>query len=122
MLLVVGTEIKEGEKVPTDRIVTVKQNGRTMTYHRLREGNAVEEGQLLARVDDRLARIDLDVARSKLEGAKADLNAADKTKQEADRQYQLDARSPVSTPEATLSTDKLNAERYAEEVHSRRRG
>ena len=124
VLLVVGTEIKKGEKVPTDRIVTVKQNGQATTYRRLREGDAVEEGQLLARVDDRLARLDLDVARSKLEGAAAELGAAAKTKEEAERRYQtvskLNANKAVSEEE--LSTAKLNAKRYAEEAPPRRRG
>ena len=118
VLLVVGTEIKKGEKVPTDRIVTVKQNGQTTTYRRLREGDAVEEGQLLARVDDRLARLDLDVARSKLEGAVAELGAAAKTKEEAERRYQTVSKLMRTRPlaEEELSTAKLNAKRYAEEV------
>jgi len=70
VLLVVGREHKEGEKVRADWLVTVKEGSQTETYVRLKEGDVVEEGQLLARVDDRLARIDLDVAKSKLEGAR----------------------------------------------------
>ena len=122
VLLVVGTEIKDGAKVPKDRLLTVKRDGRATTYRRLREGDAVEEGQLLARVDDRLARIDLDVAKSKLEGAMADMNAAGRSKEEAARRYQLDLKSPAAVPEVTLSTDKLNAERYAEEEKSKAAG
>jgi RNA polymerase sigma factor (sigma-70 family) len=76
VLLVVGREVKAGAKTPANLLVTVKVDGEVKRYRRLRVGDMVEEGQLLARVDDRLARLDLEVQESKLEAAKADVDAA----------------------------------------------
>jgi RNA polymerase sigma factor (sigma-70 family) len=80
VLLVVGTEAKAGAKIPANLRVTVKVDGVEKTYRRLRVGDAVEEGQLLARFDDRLARLELEVQKSKLEAAEADLDAVSQAK------------------------------------------
>ena len=61
VLLVVGTEIKEAEKVPADRHRRRQERRPGETLQQLREGDVVEEGQLLARLDDRLARLDVEV-------------------------------------------------------------
>ena len=118
VLLVVGTDLKEGAKVPADQLVTIKDGGQTKTYRRLREGDVVEEGQLLARVDDRLARLDVDVARSKLDAARAELVTAVKSKEEADHRYQAltKLRAAAAVSEEELDVAKLNTERYAGEV------
>src|SRR5262249_30233736 len=73
ILLMVGTEIKDGEKVPEDQVVSVKIGGETRKYRKLREGDAVEEGQLLGLVDDTLAREELAIKKAKLDAAKAEL-------------------------------------------------
>ena len=95
VLLVVGTEIKEGEKVPADRLVVVKVGGEEKRYLRLREGDTVEEGQLLARLDDRLARLDADVQKSKVDAAKAALGTASKVHEAAVRRQKTLATSRV---------------------------
>jgi RNA polymerase sigma factor (sigma-70 family) len=85
VLLVVGTEIKEGEKVPADRVVVVKIDGQEKRYRRLLEGDAVEEGQLLARLDGRLARLDLETAEDKVRAAEAALQTTVKVLEETRR-------------------------------------
>jgi RNA polymerase sigma factor (sigma-70 family) len=80
VLLVVGTEAKKGAKIPSNLLIMVKGDGEVKTYRRLRVGDRIEEGQLLARVDDRLPRLELEVQKSKLEAAEADLAAVSQAK------------------------------------------
>jgi RNA polymerase sigma factor (sigma-70 family) len=87
VLLVVGAEAKAGAKIPANLLVTVKGDGEVKKYRRLRVGDMVEEGQLLARVDDRLARLDLEVQKSKLEAAESDLSAASHASNAAERLF-----------------------------------
>jgi RNA polymerase sigma factor (sigma-70 family) len=116
-LVVIGTEIKPGEKVAPDRIVTVKIEGKSKQYRRLREGDAVDEGQLLACVDDRLARDELAIRQAKVHGKQAELLAAQKTREEArarrDRIQQLqkgDALYEEQCRMAQLTLDRYEAE------------
>ena len=113
VLLVVGTEIKEGEKVPADRLVVIKSDGQEKRYKQLREGDVVEEGQLLARLDDRLARLDVEVQRDKINAAEAVLNTAAKVREAADKREQslskLNNMAAVSAEE--LGAAKLDVAR-----------
>src|SRR5437899_3057171 len=112
-MLLIGTEIKEGEKVAPDRIVTVKIDGQPKSYRRLSRGDKVEEGQLLARLDDRLARAELRSKKAKLESANADLKAADKTVQEAKARWERDKQAGASAVEVRISNvtyEKCRAE------------
>jgi RNA polymerase sigma factor (sigma-70 family) len=120
VLAVVGTEIKEGEKVAPGRILTVKIGGGVKKYRRLREGDAVVEGQLLARVDDRLARDEVQVRKAKVEAAQAELRAANKIKEEYAKRYENMERARKRTRNAFSDDDlraaKLTREQYTEEA------
>jgi RNA polymerase sigma factor (sigma-70 family) len=87
VLLVIGTEIKDGEKVPAGRVVTIEVGGAKKKYRRLRVGDTIAEGQLLARVDDQVARDELAMKESDVESAKADRQASAKTRNEAEQRY-----------------------------------
>src|SRR5262249_38721991 len=54
VLLFVGTEVKPGEQVGPDRLIIVKRGDQETRYRRLKEGDTVEAGQLVALLDDRL--------------------------------------------------------------------
>jgi len=84
IVVLIGTEIKEGENLPADRIVTDKIGDEVKKYRRWKEGDRVEEGQLLARLDDRLARDEVAIRIAKLKVAEADYQAVQKTKTEAE--------------------------------------
>jgi len=106
----VGTEIKEGEKVPADQKIS-KQ------YRRVRKGDHVEAGQLLGRVDDRLARDEMTIKEQKLSAAKADLVVSEKTRDEAKERFatqtELYKRKATSLEEfrgAQLAVDKYTSE------------
>jgi RNA polymerase sigma factor (sigma-70 family) len=124
VLVLVGSEIKEGEKVPPEDTVTLKVGNEKKTYRRLAEGDLVEEGQLLAKVDDRLARADLAVKQARIDAAEADLRAAAKTREEALKRLeslQVQERRLKGTviPE-DLRAAQLAADRYAEEENARK--
>jgi RNA polymerase sigma factor (sigma-70 family) len=120
ILLVVGKEAKAGAKIPTNLFVTVKVDGQVKSYRRLRVGDMIEEGQLLARVDDRLARLDLEVQNSKLEAAQADLSAAAQAKNAAEGYYNRLIRLPnAAVGEKELSTAKSASDQAVEGVKSK---
>jgi RNA polymerase sigma factor (sigma-70 family) len=87
VLVVIGTEIQEGEQLAPDQVVTVKLGDEVKRYRRLNEGDRVEEGQLLARLDDRLAREEVAIRQAKATAAEADFRAAEKTRDEAQERW-----------------------------------
>src|SRR5262249_34944955 len=87
IVLVVGREIKDGENVPANRVATVKLGGGAKRYRLWKLGDTVEEGELLARVDDQLARDDLAIKQTNVVAAKADWEASVKTRNEAEQRY-----------------------------------
>src|SRR5262249_35895216 len=76
LVVVVGREIKDGGTVQPERVVTVKVGGVEKKFYRWKEGDKVEEGQLLLRLDDRLARDEVAIKLAKGMAAEADLKAA----------------------------------------------
>ena len=65
VLLVVGTEVKVGRKYPRTCSSRSRTATEVQTYRRpARVGDAVEEGDLLAKVDDRLAGLELEVSKA----------------------------------------------------------
>jgi multidrug efflux pump subunit AcrA (membrane-fusion protein) len=85
LLLVIFTEIMPNEKVaPRDVIVVGKQK-----YRRLREGDKVKAGQLLARVNDALALDDVAIAEAKITVAEAELKTSAAMKEESKRRLAL---------------------------------
>src|SRR5262249_28108868 len=86
---------------------------------RLKEGDKIDEGQLLARLDDRLARDDVAIAEAKLQVAEAEKRAAGKTKEEAQRRYESMVNTKMRVPGAVNQDDLqgalLTLNRYTEE-------
>jgi RNA polymerase sigma factor (sigma-70 family) len=117
VLLFIGTEIKDGDPVAPEDVVSVRIDGEAKKFRRLKEGDKVEDGQLLARLDDRLARDDVEVQKAKLEAAEADMRAVTKTKEEArvrlGRVAELNKQNLAGAEE--LRAANLTWERYTEE-------
>jgi RNA polymerase sigma factor (sigma-70 family) len=88
IIRVIGTEIKKGEKVPPERIVTSMVGDGVKQYRRLKKGDTIEEGQLFAQLDDDLARGDVVIQEAKVKSAEADKAAAEKTRDEAKARYE----------------------------------
>jgi RNA polymerase sigma factor (sigma-70 family) len=122
VLLVVGTEAKAEVKIPANLLVTVRVDGEVKTYRRLRVGDTVEEGQLLARVDDRLPRLELEVQKSKVEAAEADLSAAAQARHAAEDYFkrlgELNRKSAVVSVQES-STAESALDQAVEKVKSK---
>jgi len=122
---VIGTEIKEGEKVPPGQTITVKVDGEKRKYRRLKKGDSVEEAQLLALLDDDLARAEVDIKVAKVNSARAECRAAEKTRDEALARYET-AKKLVGAGDKLAAISKedlrgalLTFSRYFEEALSK---
>jgi RNA polymerase sigma factor (sigma-70 family) len=123
ILLAVGTRVDEGER---GKVFKVKVGDTVRTYQRLREGDKVTEGQMLAQLDDRLARNELDFKRARKLAAEAEYQAArataDEAQQRLDRLKQLLARAAVAQAEydaAVLTRDRYRQEEGAKKEATR---
>jgi hypothetical protein len=118
----VGRQIRDGEK-PEGRAFPVVIDGKPQPFTRLREGDRVQKGELLVRINDELARAEVDIKQAKVVAAEADLRAVEATSEEAKRRYEAlrEAlrRIPGSVSEDELAGARLTAVRYAEEVKSK---
>jgi multidrug resistance efflux pump len=123
VLTLVGTEIKNGEAVPADQVVIVGTGGAAKRYRPLRDGDAVAEGQLLARLDDRLARTEIALAEARIVASKAEASAARQVREEADRRVASFEESMRRVPGSVSKDDyegaRLTAKRYFEEEIAR---
>jgi multidrug efflux pump subunit AcrA (membrane-fusion protein) len=80
ILLAVGTEGKAGASGPTFKVRVGKEE---REYRRLRVGDKVEEGQMLAQLDNRLARNEVALKKAALTAAEAEFKSADAIAKEA---------------------------------------
>jgi RNA polymerase sigma factor (sigma-70 family) len=72
----IGTEIKPGDQVPPAQVLSLTIGKEVKRYRRLKKGDRVEEGQLLARLDDRLARDEYAIKQKKVEEVETDYKAS----------------------------------------------
>lgn len=120
-VLFIGTEIKPGEEVPAERLISDNTVDGVKQYRRLKEDDVVEVGQLLARLDDRLSRDELAIRNGRITASRADLAAAEKTRDEAKNRYDTQAKLLISrstTPEEARAS-KLTWERHCYDVISK---
>src|SRR5262249_49378500 len=66
VLVFIGTEIADGQQVPTYDVVEVQMGETKKRFRRLKEGDPVERDQLVGLVDDTLARADESIKVAKL--------------------------------------------------------
>jgi WD40 repeat protein len=113
VLLFVCTEIRTGEQVPPEQVVTVKIGDQERKYRRLKEGDAVEPGQLLALLDDRLARDDWAIKKGQITLNEAALAAAEKARDEAQDRYQTQIKLRTSTAGPATSEEDVGGAKLA---------
>lgn len=122
----VGTEIAAGEIVSPDQLITASIGGQLVTFRRLREGDAVREGQLVALLDDRLSREEWAIKSARLSANRAELQAAMKISEEARSRYETLLRlrrdSPGATAEEEVRTAKLAWDRTTYDALGKRDG
>jgi RNA polymerase sigma factor (sigma-70 family) len=121
LLVGIFTEIAPKDKAaPKDVIVVGKQK-----YRRLREGDQVKAGQLLARIDDALALDDVTIAEARLAGVEADLNTSAAMREEAKRRLALldSLRNKADTRAVTeedYSIARVTVTRYSQEESAKK--
>jgi RNA polymerase sigma factor (sigma-70 family) len=123
ILLAVGTEVKKGDAAAAAKgLLRVEVGKEVRLYRRLREGDRVERGQVLAQLDDRLARLEVAIKKARVSAAKVEYPAALAMAREAqarlDRLDQLknQNRNLVSAEEytaAVLTRDKHEQEKVS---------
>lgn len=106
--------LKETEDVPSRRdgvLLSVK----------VKEGDVVKPGQLLAEVESGIPQAELKIAKSKAAMAKSDQRASVKTRDEAKVRYdrQVKLYQSISTSKEDMDAAKLTWERYIEEAFSK---
>ena len=115
-LILIGRHLHEGEQAPDERAIMILQDP-TRLYYRLREGDRVECGELLGRIDDSEARQEVEVKVARASAAEAELTMSETTCAEAsvrhDRLVRI-FRCCGSLEE--LDGAKLACERYLELV------
>ena len=106
---------------PRDWITVSAQRTGQLVLVAPKEGDRVKEGELLARIDDRLARTEAAIRMAKVAAVEADRAASEKTRDEAkvryERMLRIQKGGAVSEEEVTAA--KLTLERYIEEVRAR---
>jgi biotin carboxyl carrier protein len=88
-VMLYGAEVRAGEEVPPERLVTVRLGEDVKTYRRLEVGDAVEAGRVLARLDELLVRDELAQKKQKATAAEVDWKATVKARDEAEQRFRM---------------------------------
>jgi multidrug efflux pump subunit AcrA (membrane-fusion protein) len=121
-LLVLGTELKDGEEAPAGRLVSVKVGKESHRYRQLRLGDRVEEGQVVGLIDPATALAAEKAAAGRLQAAEDELRSATKTREEAERRMKAmeAANRKVPSPRSDAYQGAvLTFHRYREEEDTR---
>jgi multidrug efflux pump subunit AcrA (membrane-fusion protein) len=121
-LLVLGTELKDGEEASAVRLVSVKVGGTSHRYRQLRVGDRVEEGQVVGLIDPAAALAAEKAAAGRLKAAEEELRSATKTREEAERRAKAmeEANRKVPSPRSDAYQGAvLTFHRYREEEDTR---
>jgi WD40 repeat protein len=99
----------------------VRLETRRLKFRRLRDGDEMRKGQLLAVLNPSLAVADLQIKLAKLDAAQADFNASEKTRDESEQRWvtaqKLKARGVIAEEE--FRGAKLTFDRYYYEAISK---
>lgn len=91
-MLLEGTEEEIRKSVPPERLIVEEQKGKKIFFRRLKEGDVVEEKQILAVLDQSLASDDFDIKHAKVDAAIADAEASAKTRDESEQRMKTAQR------------------------------
>jgi RNA polymerase sigma factor (sigma-70 family) len=123
-LLLVGTPAKPGDVVGAEAEVMLPDGTLARGYRRLRPGDTVEVGDLLARVDDAIVKGEIAIRQTQLEKARQDVLLAAKEKEAAERRVTAMEESMARVPGSVSKDDyegaRLAAARCRQDEVSRR--
>lgn len=112
---------KKGERLTPGK---VRVGLREITFRKLKVGERVENGQILAMADPKLALDDLEVKIAKFEEAEAARRSAEKARDEAQKRYEgflaVTRRTPNAISQDELRVAQLTWDRFREEEIAKR--
>jgi multidrug efflux pump subunit AcrA (membrane-fusion protein) len=116
----IGTEVAKGDKTPESRQFKFIDGNTERRFRRLKVGEMVDKGQLLAMIDDTLPRSELAIKHAKLRAAEADKTSSEKTREEARERWNIQKRM-YQSPIRDMSLDdvrgaELTYNRYVHET------
>jgi multidrug resistance efflux pump len=124
VLDLIGTEVKADEKVAPELVLTRGSGADARRYRRLRPGDAVEAGQVIAYLDGRLARLDAAIKEAGLRAAEAELRFAGFMRQAAESRVRTMEEAMKRVPGSVAREDydeaRQNARRRGEDEAARR--
>jgi multidrug efflux pump subunit AcrA (membrane-fusion protein) len=124
VVAVVGTEIRDGEIVSLDRVVTMNFGGAMFKYRRLKEGDTVDQGQLVVLLDHRQARNDLAIAKAKVLTLEAEYERARAlqgvSQGELERLEKIRIVNLGAVPAAAYRAALARRDKYRKEAHGKR--
>lgn len=123
VLLFLGTEIEANRPVPPDQVVLVRIGNQERRFRRLKEGDIVQAGQLLAHLDDQLSRDDHAIKQARLAATRADLESAIKVADDAKSRYETQRwlrQEGKATSEENLRSAKLDWDKASFEAMGKR--
>lgn len=103
-------------------VLIVGPNGPELVEVNVKPGDTVQEGQVIARLDDRMAAAEVGIRETKLSVTRADLDASEKTRTESRERYLTlltFAKRSATDPE-DVRVAKLLLDRYEADVLSKR--
>lgn len=119
----IGTEVKPGAVVPAGvKTWKVVFPDGERVYRELKEGDVVQEGDLLGMLDVRLPQSDVKIKASKVKAAEADALASERTRDEALARYQTqqNLHRNRATSEEDLRGAWVTYQRYLQEAISKK--
>ncbi|MCS6852259.1 MAG: HlyD family efflux transporter periplasmic adaptor subunit [Gemmataceae bacterium] len=127
VVLCIGRELEPGEtpeSIPADRLIQVKIGGEPKYFYRLKEGDRVKQGQLLAQLDNRLALGEYTKRVCERTKAESESRATELTKEEAYQRYltidKLRGQGKGRAPDEEVRGAWLTWKRYESETESKR--
>jgi multidrug efflux pump subunit AcrA (membrane-fusion protein) len=88
----IGTEVAKEDKTPESRQFKFIDGNTERKFRRLKVGEMVDKGQLLAMIDDTLPRSELAIKHARLRAAEADKTSSEKTREEARERWNTQKR------------------------------
>ncbi len=126
VIRLIGAEVKSEDrsKYPPGQIIQLMMGDSPRFYRRLKEGDVVNEGDVVALLDEALPRAEMMSKLAKVRSAKAELTSSEKTRDESYERWQTAKRLFNSGVKGVMSQEdlrgaKLTYDRYVYEAESK---
>lgn len=112
VLFYIGTNVKEGEKIPPDRVVYDREGKVVPGIKKLKEDDVVVPGQLLALLDDRVARDEFIIKKHEIVVAESEKATSDAARDESKQRWET-GKSLQGRDSKAMSREEVNERLFA---------